>query len=110
MSSVIDLTILDQLKDMLGDDFVLILESFRDEGSSIIQAIESAASSSDMNQMREAAHSMKSMSGNVGAMNLSELSDQLQIAAANSEAGQVHALWPEVKSQFEQALEELESH
>lgn len=110
MDSVIDVVVLEQLKEMLGDDFVLILDSFRAEGKSIMLSMEQGSEASDMTAMKEGAHAMKSMSGNVGAMMLSDLSDKLQIAAANGDADSVADLWPQVKSQFSAALDELETH
>ena len=107
MSSVLNTEILDQLREILGEDFGLIIDSFHQEGGNLISNMQAASTSGDFQQMKEAAHSMKSMSGNVGAMELSGLSDQLQIASANEDQAKVDELWPLVKSQYDSAVIEL---
>ena len=109
MDSVVNTAILEQLREMLGDDFGLIIDSFHEEGSALMASMENASETSNMRVMKEGAHAMKSMSGNVGAMGLSDLSDQLQIAAANEDAVTVAELWPQVRSLYSAAVEELEN-
>ena len=107
MSSPIDMEILNQLREILGDDFVLILDSFNSEGEKLMEVMSSALSNADMEKIKEAAHSMKSMSGNVGAMHLSELADQMQIASGNADGEQVAKIWPEIQVQYPLAADAL---
>lgn len=107
MSSPINMEILNQLREILGEDFALILDSFNEEGEKLIKAMSSAMEDRNMDLIKEAAHSMKSMSGNVGAMLLSELADQMQIASANADAVKVEEIWPQVRDQYSLAVDVL---
>lgn len=107
MSSPINMEILNQLREILGEDFALILDSFNEEGEKLMEVMAAAVADDDMNQIKEAAHSMKSMSGNVGAMLLSELSDQMQNASAAVDAEKVQQLWPEIQAQYPLVLNAL---
>lgn len=109
MASVIDTEVIAQLKEILGDDLSLVLDSFISESDGIEKDLREGMSSGNLDVVKQASHSMKSMAGNVGAMKLSELSDQIQVKAANQDAGGVAELIPEFDEQLQLARTEINS-
>ena len=67
MTQVIDLTVLDELKELLADGFVVLVERFECDGADRIQKIESAIASNDVETVYAEAHGLKGSSRNVGA-------------------------------------------
>ena len=79
--SPIDAQVLESLLDMLGDDqevLAEIINCYLDESPKIVTAIQTSVSNQDADSLGKAAHSFKSSSASVGAINLSELCVQLE--------------------------------
>ena len=81
---VIDPTPLDAIRDLekAGNDGLLgtIVNLFLTQSTELCEKIQNAVSAGDAHGLREAAHSLKSSSANVGAMQVSALSYDLEVA------------------------------
>jgi signal transduction histidine kinase/CheY-like chemotaxis protein len=71
MDSVIDQEVLDELRAVLGSEVDRLIAVFLDTTPPLIAKLEAAALGPDFDALREAAHSLKSSSANLGAMALS---------------------------------------
>ena len=84
LAVVIDPTPLNAIRDLeeAGNDGLLgtIVELFQSQSTELCEIIQSAVSTGDAAGLCEAAHSLKSSSANVGAMRVSALSYDLEIA------------------------------
>ncbi len=81
---VIDPTPLNAIRDLeqAGNDGLLatIVNLFLTQSTELCDAIRGAVAAGDTDGLREAAHSLKSSSANVGAMRVSSLSYDLEVA------------------------------
>ena len=71
MDTVIDQEVLEELRAVLGSEVDRLIAVFLDTTPPLIAKLEAAALAPDFDALREAAHSLKSSSANLGAMSLS---------------------------------------
>jgi HPt (histidine-containing phosphotransfer) domain-containing protein len=78
---VLDHTMLDELKEIAGDETARIVSLFLEDTPRLIAKLESASVIPDLDAMRDAAHTLKSSSANVGAMALSTAAKRVELGA-----------------------------
>jgi HPt (histidine-containing phosphotransfer) domain-containing protein len=78
---VIDQEVLVELRSLLGSDVDHLIDVFLEDTPRILAALKSAAIAPDYDALRDAAHSLKSSSANLGAMSLSAASKRLEQGA-----------------------------
>jgi HPt (histidine-containing phosphotransfer) domain-containing protein len=78
---VLDASVLDELRSILGGEVDRLIEVFLDDTPTIIAALETAAAGPDMDGLRNAAHTLKSSSANLGAMSLSNAAKRVELGA-----------------------------
>jgi signal transduction histidine kinase/CheY-like chemotaxis protein len=79
--AVLDLEIVEELRALLGGEVDRLIAVFLEDTPRLIQALESAAVKPDYAGLREAAHSLKSSSANLGAMSLSAAAKRVELGA-----------------------------
>jgi HPt (histidine-containing phosphotransfer) domain-containing protein len=80
--SVIDQTTFEELKQISGEDFINeLIDAFLDDAPNMIQIMQSALASKDLESFRRNAHSMKSNANTFGATELSALAKELEFMA-----------------------------
>lgn len=60
------------LRDVMGDDFTLLIDTFINDSNERIKALAQSISQCDTDGLRRAAHSFKGSSSNVGALRLAD--------------------------------------
>ena len=78
---VLDHEILDELRAMLGGDLDHLIDVFLADTPRLIGTLEQAATGPDYEALRDAAHSLKSSSANLGAMSLSAAAKRVELGA-----------------------------
>ena len=78
---VLDHSMLEELREIAGDETVRIISLFLEDAPRLIAALEKAAATPDLDAMRDAAHTLKSSSANVGAMALSAAAKRVELGA-----------------------------
>ena len=78
---------LQELRELLDEEFDSLLRSYLVDSQTRIQAIHSAFDNRDSSQGYEAVHSLKGASANLGAVHLAELCLKLQ---SECKAGRIH--------------------
>jgi CheY-like chemotaxis protein/HPt (histidine-containing phosphotransfer) domain-containing protein len=78
---IIDNEILEELRAMLGSEVEHLIEVFLDDTPRLVSAMENAAIGPDYDGLRDAAHSLKSSSANLGAMSLSAAAKRVELGA-----------------------------
>ncbi|MEZ0470973.1 hybrid sensor histidine kinase/response regulator [Luteimonas salinilitoris] len=78
---VIDQDVLDELRSMLGDEVDRLIEVFLEDTPRLLARLEIAAAGPDYDALRDAAHSLKSSSANLGAMLLSAAARRIEHGA-----------------------------
>ena len=78
---VLDHGMLDELQEIAGDETARIVSLFLEDAPRLIARLESASTIPDLDAMRDAAHTLKSSSANVGAMALSTAAKRVELGA-----------------------------
>src|SRR5690606_7281260 len=81
LAVVLDATVLDDLESMLGEEVDKLVDVFLDDSPRLIRTLENAAGGPDYDALRDAAHSLKSSSANLGALSLSAAAKRVELAA-----------------------------
>jgi len=78
---VLDQSLLEELREIAGDETARIIGLFLEDAPRLISALEKGAAIPDLDAMRDAAHTLKSSSANVGAMALSAAAKRVELGA-----------------------------
>ena len=79
--AIIDHEVIEELRSMLGGEVDRLIEVFLDDSPRLINDLEAATLAPDYDALRDAAHSLKSSSANLGAMSLSAAAKRVELAA-----------------------------
>ena len=93
----------DVLRERLdGDEEMInmVLNMFKDESARIIEDIEKALTSGDVEEAGKLGHSLKGSSGNIGAPSLQRISESVEMAGKAGKTGDLEALLAELKEVF----------
>ena len=78
---VLEPEMLDELREIAGDEALSIVNLFLEDAPRLIRLLEQASAIPDLEVMREAAHALKSSSANVGALALSAAAKKIELGA-----------------------------
>ena len=90
-TSLIDMSVIEELYEIMEDDFVGLIDSYLENTPTLLREIEAGVKDEDCVQVIVPAHSLKSSSANVGALQLSEIALQLEMAAKAEQFDEVVA-------------------
>ena len=90
------------LRDVMGDDFRRLLETFLNDSEQHIASLQQALDEKAAEQVRRSAHSLKGSSGNVGAPRLSALCQQLELKGREGVLDGCDVLLEEVRQELEE--------
>ena len=109
--SAIDMAAIERLREIEGsgsDGLVQrVLQQFLDGGQTLVEAIENARTAGDTSGMQNAAHSLKSSSGYLGAERLRACCAELEEQAATMAADAQASLIARIRTEFDAACAEL---
>jgi histidine phosphotransfer protein HptB len=91
----LDYETLNTLKQVMEDDFGLLLETFKQDSTERLKKLYEVVQGTDADLIRRSAHSFKGSSSNVGAKQLSVLCAALEKKAL---AGDLHGLTEDVQA------------
>jgi signal transduction histidine kinase/CheY-like chemotaxis protein/HPt (histidine-containing phosphotransfer) domain-containing protein len=78
---VLNREIVDDLREIMGEEFVALVRVFLEDAPGALQKLERAAASSDIDALVGPAHSLKSTSANLGALALSDIARTIEHGA-----------------------------
>jgi len=78
---VLDIEMLDELRQIAGDDAAAIVSLFLEDAPRLVRQLEQASIAPDLDAMGEAAHALKSSSANIGALALSAVARRIENGA-----------------------------
>ena len=82
MTEIIDRSVLVELSDSVGKDFIgELIDTFVEESPGIFREMKQAFSTGDVNSFRRAAHSLKTNAKTFGATELAEKAKELEFMA-----------------------------
>ena len=76
---------LEELKDIMDEEFPLLLQTYLRESERQLQGIDQAWQAGELDDLRRSAHSLKGSSGNIGAEALAELCAELERSAKHAD-------------------------
>lgn len=106
-TEILDLSLVSELRDVMGDDFSALVASFQQDGERRIAAMREALAAADMEALRATAHSFKGSSGNVGAAQVAAACLAMEKAAQASNSSEAAAVLDSLDSRFQAALAAL---
>ena len=105
----LNLDSLNELKQVMGDEFSLLVETFTSDSVMRLQSIEEAVQSGDPDLIRRAAHSFKGSSSNMGADALTSLCRQLEDLGRHGQTEGAQQLFEQISSEYATVKEALSS-
>lgn len=110
MASRLDTEILVMLKDVMEDEFPVLIETYLADGAVRISALRDALAAQDADTVRKTAHSFKGSSSNIGAAQLAQLCMVIEDSAHKGQLAGLDSMLDEVEQEFvavRQSLSEL---
>ena len=103
MSGDLDWDFLGELREIMEDEFDLLLATYLDESAKQFHAVCRAADDGTMDELRRSAHCLKGSCANIGAGKLTDLCFTLEQTAKNGEVGEgeVEALIASIGQELE---------
>jgi signal transduction histidine kinase/CheY-like chemotaxis protein/HPt (histidine-containing phosphotransfer) domain-containing protein len=102
--------VIEDLRDIMGPEFLSLVRVFLEDAPRAILRLQDAAAETDLPALVAAAHSLKSTSANLGAMDLSELARQIEHGGRRNELSDPVSLTQRLVDEFarvDKALREL---
>ena len=96
----VDNGVLETLRDVMEDEYSLLLETFLADSEERLRLLVAAAQSADAQAMRLAAHSFKGSCSNMGALLLASLCKELEELARRELLDQVAPVLEQVQREF----------
>ena len=106
----IDLTTLNELKEIMGDDFSELVTVFISDSQMQLDDLKAAIEASDAPAIRRIAHTIKGSSANLGIGHLSAISKELELKAADNNIDSANELLSSIINEYNDvkiALEKL---
>lgn len=107
LAPVLDPSVLDDLESMLGEEVDRLVDVFLEDSPRLIRALERAAAGPDYEALRDAAHSLKSSSANLGAQSLSAAAKRVELAAREGSLERPAVAVALIANEFARARQQL---
>jgi signal transduction histidine kinase/DNA-binding response OmpR family regulator/HPt (histidine-containing phosphotransfer) domain-containing protein len=106
---MIDRNVLEELYEIMEDDFVSVLESYLKSAPGLMHSIRDAVKAGDLESLVKSAHPLKSSSANVGAMELSILARELEFKGRQGDASGLVASYNQTAEIYRRSISELKT-
>ncbi len=106
-ASDLDESVLDSLREIMDETFPVLVQTYLAEAPRLIGAMASALADEDPDRLRQAAHSLKSASANIGASRLAEAAGRLEARGRAGDLSGVRDGLELTKSLFERVRSHL---
>lgn len=112
-SGVLDMNVIEGLRELGGDDdpglLLEVIGMFLEDAPTRIKELQQGLATGDVKLLERAAHSLKSASANVGAMQLSSVCKRIEEIARQRKSDGIAELIPESDKAWNAAAEALRS-
>ncbi len=107
-NNAIDLTTLNELKEIMGDDFSELVTVFISDSQIQLDDLKAAIEASDAPTIRRVAHTVKGSSANLGIETLSSICKELELNAAENNIENADELFNSIVKEYNDVKTELE--
>lgn len=104
---VIDIAVVEELFEIMDEDFIMVLESYLNSVPDLMDGIRQAVQSRDLNALVGPAHSLKSSSANVGAIELSILARELETKGREHDGSDLNAVYEQIADVYKLSVAAL---
>ena len=105
--SAIDRAIMDELAEIMGEEFPDLVRTYLESAPGLIQQLETAARQDGVDALVGPAHSLKASSNDLGATQLAEIAQNIDHAArAGNDSARNHV--PQLQGRFAETRVELQ--
>lgn len=108
-SGMIDRSVLEELYEIMEDEFVSVLESYLKSAPGLMHGIRDAVKDRDMDALVKSAHPLKSSSANVGAMELSILARELEFKGRQNDSSGLVGSYNQAADVYRRTVAELKT-
>ena len=109
MNSHLNSELLNELRELMEDDFSVLLETYLAESQRQFAGARGALENGDLEALKRFAHSMKGSSSNIGAESLSGLCGKLESGAKHDERDVLTQLLADVEGELGVVCDEVET-
>ncbi len=106
-NNAIDTTVIESLKDIMGDDFGIIVDTFTEDTGKLVSSLSELQKQNDVEVFTRNAHSIKSSSANLGALQVSVLAAELEAQGKSGDISSVINKIKELNDNFSVACKAL---
>lgn len=107
MSEFFDDQVISELKEIMGEDIGMLLETFIDDSQEKVEALADSVNSQDSDDIRRTAHSLKGSSKNVGAIALALLCEEMEHKARENILAPLPELMEKIRQAFLKTKDEI---
>ncbi|MBV1872614.1 MAG: Hpt domain-containing protein [Gammaproteobacteria bacterium] len=107
-SGHLDLEVLEELKDVMEDEFVELLTTYLSDAEVKVAGLKSALAENHHENLRNFSHSFKGSSGNLGIQLLAELCAQVEALAKDERSSDAGAYIDEIDAEFQLVAVEMQ--
>lgn len=107
---VIDPVVFEEMRELLDDALSAFIETYLDNSNKLLENINIALADGDFESLFNNAHQLKGGSGSIGAMQVFQLSKDIEEKSRVAEADGLESLVEELHSSYAQAAAELKQH
>ncbi len=97
-----------ELRDVMEDEFDILIQTYISDSRERIQALHQALSGDDQDAFAKTAHSFKGSSVNIGASRLGDLCQKAELAGREGRLDEARQTLPEIEAEFETVRELME--
>ena len=101
MTDSIDKSMIEELKELMEDDFPVLIETYIQDCDERITGLTTAIADSDSTEVRELAHAFKGSSSNLGAQKLADLCFSLETMGREDDLGRAADTFDSVKAEYQ---------
>lgn len=105
----LDIEALDELKQIMGDEFSLLIDTFINDSIVRLETIKEAVVAEDPEAIRRTAHSFKGSAGNMGARHLTDLCRRLEELGHSGSSNGAESLLEQLTTEYESVKGALKS-
>lgn len=104
---LIDESALNTLKDLMEDEYPVLLDSYKEDAPSLLADIKKSSAEADLKVMVRAAHTLKSSSSNLGATALANVALKIETLGKENKLAEASKFIPELETLLEQSIKAL---
>lgn len=106
-TNAIDTSVIETLKEIMGDDFGIIVDTFIGDTGKLVSSLTELQAQNDVEVFTRNAHSIKSSSANLGALQISALAAELEAQGKSGDISNEAEKVTRLIEEFKTACNEL---